>query len=76
MYLTQIWQELHKKAYARHRVIEPLPGKTWMDCLDIQAMAGYALFHYHIPGDKSSKAVYIKLEEDNVSDNRTRKGYA
>jgi hypothetical protein len=58
--LTSILFRLLKLTHDRgHFEKQPLPGKSWDDCFDIQC--GLAILHYHLPGDKSSKAVHIEL---------------
>lgn len=61
MEAEKILMELIKLIRDRnHFDIEPLPHKTWLECFDIQN--GLAILHYHIRGDKSSRAVHIELK--------------
>lgn len=58
--LTSIISRLLKLTHDRgHFVKQPLPGKSWEECFDVQC--GLAILRYHLPGDKSSKAVHIEL---------------
>lgn len=60
--LTKLLLDLIQLAHDRgHYSMMPLPGKQWDDCFDIQC--GMAMLHYHIPEDKSSKAVHIELTD-------------